>query len=567
MGILYRGLTMTSPARLLSRLFLCAAVLFATVAAAHAKSYSADRFDSHIRVLPNGSIEVTETIVFRFESGTFSQVFRDIPKRRTDRVEVVRGTIDERTLPFGTDPGQLEVSERSKVRVRWHLPQPVSESTHTFTLTYRVDGVVYQTEEGDRFHWRAQPGEHNYRIRESAITIEHPVAPSGPPRVKPSRAEEVDVDSGSGMTSVSAQSLRNNGWIEVALTFPSGSIIASAPAWQQTERNADALAPRWMMAALIVLGAGLMLWFFMWQRYDKPYRTGTAVETLFSPPDDLKPAIAGALASNGRVNLEHAMGAIFNFADRGEIGIREEAKGMLGQRNFVLERRRAARPLAGHEQAILDLVFTHKGQEQGVVPLSTARQRLTSGFKRFKAQLNDEMSTAGLIDRDRKAMHARLGVMATVILVLALVLLGACAALVDEYRAWPLLVPGALVTVAFVGFTMMGATTPLSNEGVRRGERWRAYRRHLKDVAGHEASLTSPSATGVLALAIAPRARKRVGEALKSTPGLVPAWFHAFATSGDDGAFPAFVAYGGASAASSHGGGGGAAGGGASGAS
>jgi hypothetical protein len=164
-------------------------------------------------------------------------------------------------------------------------------------------------------------------------------------------------------------------------------------------------------------------------------------------------------------------------------------------------------------------------------------------------------------------MHAQLGVMATVILVFALVLLGVCAALVDQYRGWPLLVPGALVAVAVAGFTMMGATTPLSNEGVRRGERWRAYRRHLKDVAKHEASLASPSPAGVLSLAIALGLASAWAKLLKSTPGLVPAWFHAFASSGDDGAFPAFVAYGGASAASSHGGGGGAAGGGASGAS
>lgn len=555
-----------TPARLLSRSFLCAAILFATVAAAQAKSYSADRFDSHIRVLPNGSIEVTETIVFRFESGTFTEVFRDIPRRRTDHVEVIRGTIDERTLPFGKGPEELEVSQRSKVRVRWHLPQPVSESTHTFTVTYRVDGVVYQTDEGDLLAWRALPGEHNYRIRESVITIEHPVAPSGPPRVKPSRVEQLDVDSDAGTTSVSAQSLRNNGWIEVALTFPPASIIASAPAWQQTEREADALAPQWMLAALIVFGAGLVLWFFMWQRYDKPHRTGTAVETLFSPPDDLKPAIAGSVSSNGRVNLEQAMGTIFNLADRGEIVIREQAKGMLGQRNFVIERRRG-HPLPGHEQAVLDLVFTHKGEQQTTVPLNTARQRLTSGFKSFKKQVVDEMIAAGMIDRDRKAMHTQLGVMATVILVVALVLLGVCAALVDQYRGWPLLIPGALVAVALMGFLMMGATTPLSNEGVRRGERWRAYRRHLKDVARHEASLASPSPTGVLSLAIALGLASAWAKLLKTTPGLVPAWFHAFASSGDDGAFPAFVAYGGA-AASGHGhSGGGAAGGGASGAS
>ena len=41
-----------------------------------AKSYTAERFDSLIRVLPGGAIEVTETIVFTFEDGTFTYVFR-----------------------------------------------------------------------------------------------------------------------------------------------------------------------------------------------------------------------------------------------------------------------------------------------------------------------------------------------------------------------------------------------------------------------------------------------------------------------------------------------------------
>ncbi len=66
-----------------------------------AKSYTAERFDSLIRVLPGGAIEVTETIVFTFEDGTFTYVFRELPTRRTDGIEVISARMDERDLPFG----------------------------------------------------------------------------------------------------------------------------------------------------------------------------------------------------------------------------------------------------------------------------------------------------------------------------------------------------------------------------------------------------------------------------------------------------------------------------------
>jgi hypothetical protein len=201
---------------------------------ADAKSYSAERFDSHIRVLTGGAIEVTETVVFRFEDGSLTYVFREIPRRRTDSVDVLRATMDGREFPIGDQPGQVEVERGSRLRVRGHFAAPVSDSIHTFTL--------------------APPGSH-------------------------------------------------------------------------------------------------------------------------------PPAIAGALAANGHVSLPHAIAALFSLADRGEILIKEESRGMFGQRNFILERRRNARPLAGHEQVALELAFKDKQRDEERVSLARARSRLQSHFK------------------------------------------------------------------------------------------------------------------------------------------------------------------------------------------
>ena len=54
-------------------------------------------------------MEVVETVVFRFESGTFTHVFRELPRRRTDAIEIVSAEMDGRALAFGKESGQVEV--------------------------------------------------------------------------------------------------------------------------------------------------------------------------------------------------------------------------------------------------------------------------------------------------------------------------------------------------------------------------------------------------------------------------------------------------------------------------
>ena len=134
---------------------------------AAAKSYSADRFDAVVRVLPDGTLDVTETVVFRFIDGTFREVFREMPARRTDGIEIVRAEMEGETLPFGDELGTVYVRQTDgRVRVVWRF-RPVEHVTRTFVLNYRVHGVVRQENGADVLVWRATPGEHGYRIESS----------------------------------------------------------------------------------------------------------------------------------------------------------------------------------------------------------------------------------------------------------------------------------------------------------------------------------------------------------------------------------------------------------------
>jgi hypothetical protein len=546
---------------------LIAILALSIVPEAAAKTYSAERFDSRIRILDEGSIEVVETVVFRFE-GEFTHVYRELSRRRTDDIEIVSAEMDGRTLPFGNGSGQVEVRRRSNVRVEWKFA-PRADSSHTFVLTYIVRGVVQRDGGRDVLEWIALPTEHNYRIDESEVRLELPAAPAARPTVHSKRVTEMTVEPGAQQVQVVARGIGKNGWVKTRLEFAEGALITAAPAWQQRQLAARALAPRWLTAAGIIVVAGLLFMFALRQSYDRPW--GTAhTGPVDAPPDTLRPAIAGALLANGGTSLQHAMATIFALADRGVVTITEEPR-KWGQRHFTMHRRRAAHALAPEEEVALNLAFRHKfrtGAEEDAVALTKARTRLAGRLGDFKRAVNQELRALGLVDDERMRLRARYLGFSIALLILALLLLVPAGFLVTRFSGWPFLIAGAVGLVSVIGFIFYGSLSPLSNEGVQRAERWRAYQKHLKDVARERVHLTSASPSRLLPFAVALGLAGAWSKYMKNHPTGIPPWFRALAVSGDDSGFCAFVAAGGAGAdgGAGGGGGGGAAGGGGSGA-
>jgi uncharacterized protein (TIGR04222 family) len=320
-----------------------------------------------------------------------------------------------------------------------------------------------------------------------------------------------------------------------------------------------------MAAAGLLFAIGLVLLWALRQSYDAPRRDLPGTSGVASAPDRLAPALAGAVAANGRVSLEHAMAALFSLAERGELEVKEEAKSAFGQRNFTFVRRTSLSLPSKHEQSAVDIAFTDKHRHEHAVSLNRVRTRLTRYFGRFKTAIREELLEAGLIDPERQRVHKRFG--AVTILLVSLLAFGGMAVIVNEYQGWPMLIPAALLAVSLVGFIFQATVTPLSNEGVQRRERWRAYQRHLKDVARQKQHMTADSPAHVLPFAVSLGLASAWAKFIKSGPVAVPAWFQAIAAHGDDGAFPAFIGAGGAGAHGHGAASGGAAGGGASGAS
>ncbi len=106
-----------------------------------AKDYRAERFDAEWVVGEDGALLVTETVVFRFDGGPFTFVYRELPLDYSDGIEVIEARLDGQPLPTGEGEGAYEIDDDDPLKVTWHLA-PTSDATHTFDLTYRVRGVV-----------------------------------------------------------------------------------------------------------------------------------------------------------------------------------------------------------------------------------------------------------------------------------------------------------------------------------------------------------------------------------------------------------------------------------------
>jgi hypothetical protein len=521
-----------------------------------AKEYRADRFDVRIEVLPGGHLHVTETIVFRFLEGTFREVFRTVPARRTDGIEFVSASMDGAALPRGDGAGTLRVRGGSRLRVDWRFA-PVANSTHTFELVYVVRGVVRQAGGGELLEWRALPREHGYRIDEAEVVIMAPVEPSDTPTLESRRVEGGSRIFADGTTiTAQASQLRRNGSLVLSIPFARGSVLDGPPAWQARQTRHAERAPIWLATSGGVLLAGLLVLFAIRQHYDAPPPDLGVQWRSMLPPDPLPPALGGTLAANGSPGLQHAMAALFSLAEQGVLTIREEPKRTFGQREFTIERQRSSEHPSPHEAAALEIIFEDTQAPGARVTLSKARSRLTRHFSAFKAAVRQELSVAGLLDPGREANRRSFVVTGVILLAAAGVVTVACLPFLESFGAWPLLIPLALGIVAMVSFIMTASQTPLSNEGVRRAEQWRSFRKHLSDpqsieprwgAAGSAEARILPFAVG---LGLAAAWSKYMKKRNVRTPG----WFHAASGLESGQAFATFVASGGAI----HGGGGGA---------
>ena len=548
-------------------------VLGISTSAAAAKAYRASRFDVTLEAAADGSIVVTERVVFEFGPDSFTTVFRDLPTRRTDGITVLSANMDGRALERGRGPGQYDVRRSDKSqnqpRVSWYFA-PITQSSHFFELRYRVAGVTEHAPGADTLAWRILPTRHEYEIGCSQLVVKSPsdVQPVEPAQFDPpSQSDPADI----AQTRFERCGFDVNRSWQVTLRYPSRTLAQVAPRWQQAEVRGGRWAPVFLTVAGVFLATGLMALFF----YANNHRSRVGVSERSgqqpAPPSDLPVALAGVLTRPGACPVWlTALGAMLDLARRGIIRIDETDK-RFGQRQFRVVKLGDAPALPAHERIVMDMLFTSRKGPTASATFFDLRRSVPRHWKAFRRQVREDLRVRGLISAEREGSVKFLLRVGIALVVVAAAAFAAAAIAVGRFQGWPLFVPGSITLVAVAALAISTSLTPLSDEGLRQAAGWRAFKRYLREVGrGGTSSLEPQRFAEYLPYAAA------FGSALgwarqlkKQGVGVAPPWMRAMGHASDGGLGGLIVVLSTATSAGGHvdaGASAGAAGGGASGA-
>lgn len=519
---------------MIGRLFRHAAVLAlatlvtAAVPAAAAKVYRAEQFDVRLEVRPGGSLLVTETIRFAFGPDSFTYVSREVPERRTDGVTYVGASMDGVPMTRGDGPGQFEVRKRDngRRRVVFHFAM-VTASAHTFTLTYEARGVVRQEAGADLLSWQILPTDHNYVIDRASAEIVYPTTTT--------LLDVTGADADGGTVRATRTGIGPDGEWPITLRFAPRTLVAAPPAWQLRQIRTRENMPLFLgLAGLLVMtGAGGILLF---RRNNRPEFADDGETRAAAPPDRLPVCLAGAITSNWiGVTWNHAMGSILDLARRGVLRIEANPDpGLFTSKPFLLRRTNTAPMLAGHEQALVDILFTTKKGRRDTLSFSELTSAVSSSrnWKRFSKTVTADSRAAGLIDPDRERLRSRLTVLGVGVLIAFVPALIMCVLLLERVGGAVLSLPVALLAVGITAFGAAATFNVLSAEGQRRARAARGYERHLADLSRQRSASSAATAAFEQALPYAAAFGLAVGwakhlEKQGVTSG--PAWLGALA--------------------------------------
>jgi hypothetical protein len=514
-----------------------------------AKEYGAERFDVVLDVQPDGSLEVTETVRFRFEGGPFTYAFRDLAYSQLDEIDRLQASMDGAVLPQGTGPGQVEVEAGRPLKVTWHFA-PTSDAAHEFVLTYRVQGAIRQEEGSDSLIWRAIPEDHDYEVERSTITLRYPasIALLG---AKLSGAAAVQ-EAGDGRVEWTTAGIDEDESLVVTARFPPGSLVETAPDWQsraaERRQQATRALPAGLAACVVTLVAGLA---WLKAAMARERRTSVAGRgrpaPLSTPPPDLwaqtPPGLAVRLAGGGNP----ALATIFDLAGRGLLSVQETGQSRWTGKQYRLDRLPAGAELRPHEAGLLRALFTEKSGEGDSLPLSDVARRLSSRGKWYKEPLEQETEAGGWLDPRREGVRNRLLGRGLVVLLvgLAVAVAGLVLAAVSVGRgaetgvAAPAVAAGVGTGLFLFGMIAMitgGGFSPLTEAGEQAAYAWKGFAAYLKEivrgrefVAGGELfERYLPFAAG---FGLGERWAKHFQ---KQGYASVPGWFQALAADGGD---------------------------------
>ena len=360
-------------------------------ASAQRREQQLKKFVSNIVIAPDGDVDVTENITFRFIGGPWHGIYRKIP------IEYAGPNgmnftlfLDVKRVSDENGPLRYESSrERQYRKLKIFIPN-ADNSTHTISIEYVVFDALRFFDEHDEFYWNVTGDEWDVPIESAAAHIVFPSnatdlranAYTGAYHSKGREAVAEIVGTGVDVATTSPLGIHEGLTVAVAcdkgvFKEPSGLTLA----WRYIRSN-------WPIA--IPFLAFFLMFRLWWLRGRDPRLRPIAAQ--YEPPDQLSPGEIGTLVDNS-VDMRDITASIVDLAVRGFIVIEQQTKdhllGLTHSKEYLFHLKKA-RPewsnLKAHEQQLLEGLFT-TGNAGDTVSLADLHNRFYQNIPGIKNQI------------------------------------------------------------------------------------------------------------------------------------------------------------------------------------
>jgi uncharacterized membrane protein YgcG len=348
-------------------------------------------FRSAITVLPDSSLQVTETIrVVAAGQQIKHGIYRDFPTRYKDRLgNAVHISFQLRSVRRdGVGDGYHLKAMSNGVRVYIGRQEAfVSSGEHTYELTYEVDREIGFFPDHDELYWNVTGNGWDFPIGQAGATVNlpggeyaaklHVEAYTGPQGAK-GQAYQARVESDGTAVFGTTAPLGPREGLTIVVSFPKGLVQPPSAATRARLLLRDNLGLACGVVGLLVLLAYFLL---VWGRVGRDLPRGTIIP-LYEAPAGFSPAM---VRYNRRMAFDNkaVAAAIIDLAVKGHVTITQ------GEGHYTLTKvREAARgALAAEEEHLLatllpagvsEVMFTDKQYSLFAQASNEVRQDLSS---------------------------------------------------------------------------------------------------------------------------------------------------------------------------------------------
>jgi hypothetical protein len=329
---------------------------------AFAREIAIKHFDEQIQVMPDGTIDVTESIEAQF-IGSWHGIYRTIPVEYTtpqglnytlliDSVGITDG--DGQVLKFEKN------SEGRYVKFKIYVPG-AEDATRTILFHYRVlDGLKF-FQDHDELYWNVTGDEWENPIDLASARIELPAGTTGIHATAftgsvGSRAEDAQISIDDDVVSVhTTRPLSYRQGLTVVVGFDKG-FTRPASAATKFLRTARSNSPLFIP----VIAFFGMLW--IWWTRGRDAEQG-AITVQYEPPDKLTPGECGTLVDNS-ADMRDITATLVDLAVKGYLTIEQKDEshllGLTHSKSYIFHLKKPATEWGGtrpHENEMLMALF------------------------------------------------------------------------------------------------------------------------------------------------------------------------------------------------------------------